>query len=200
LQILSENRKLTGIVLSGGKSSRMGKDKGFCELNKKPLIAYSIDVLSSVCSQIIIGANTNDYNYLGYPVIHDKIKDIGPIGGIYSCLKSSKTSDNIILSCDMPLIPVALIEYILSKKADYDIVIPISNSFPEPLCAYYNKSITPNLFESISAKKYKIQDVVKGFKTNFLQIDSGLSFYHDNLFANINSQQDLMEIENHLSK
>ena len=177
----------------------MGKDKGFCELNKKPLIAYSIEVLSSVCSQIIIGANTNDYDYLGYPVIQDEIMDIGPIGGIYSCLKSSNTSDNVILSCDMPLIQVALVEYILSKKVDYDIVIPIFNGFPEPLCAYYNKSITSDLFESISAKKYKIQDVVKRFKTNFLQINSGLSFYHEHLFANINSQQDLMKIENYLS-
>ncbi len=194
-----ENWNITGIVLSGGKGSRIGKDKGFCELNKKSLVAYSIDVLSPVCSQIIIGANTNDYNRLGYPVIHDEIKDIGPIGGIYSCLKLSKTSDNFILACDMPLIPVALIEYILSKKVDYDIVIPVFNSFPEPLCAYYNKSITSNLFESISAKKYKIQDVVKRFKTNFLQIDADLSFYQKNLFANINSQQDIMELENYLS-
>lgn len=199
MQILSKNRKLTGIVLSGGKSSRMGKDKGFCELNKKPLIAYSIEVLSSVCSQIIIGANTNDYDYLGYPVIQDEIMDIGPIGGIYSCLKSSKTSDNVILSCDMPLVPIALIEFILSKKTGFDVVIPIFSNFPEPLCAYYNKSITSDLFEAISAKKYKIQDVVKRFKTNFLQIDSGLAFYHEHLFANINTQQDLMEIENYLS-
>ena len=98
----------------------------------------------------------------------------------------------------MPLIPGALIEFILSKKTGFDIVIPIFNNFPEPLCAYYNKSITPDLFEAISAKKYKIQDIVKGFITNFLQIDSGLSFYHEYLFANINSQQDLMKIESAL--
>ncbi len=173
----------------------MGKDKGFCELNKKPLVEYSTDVLSSVCSRIIIGANTNEYIHLGFPVIHDEIKDIGPIGGIYSCLKSSKTNDNIILSCDMPLIPVALIEYILSEKAGYDAVVPVFNDLPEPLCAYYNKSVTSSLYESIKAEKYKIQDVLRGFKTNFLQVDSGLSFYRDNLFANINSQQDLMKLE-----
>ena len=200
MQILSEIRKLTGIVLSGGKSLRMGKDKGFCELDKKPLITYSIDVLSPICSQVVIGANDHNYNNLGYQVVNDEIKDIGPIGGIYSCLKLSKTDDNIILSCDMPLIPVELIKHILSEKTGYDIVIPVFNGFPEPLCAYYSKSIIPDLYDAINAKKYKIQDVVKRLKTNFLQIDYRFSFYNEHLFANINSQQNLMEIEKYLAK
>ncbi len=177
----------------------MGKDKGFCELKAKPLVAYSIDVLSPVCNQIVIGANDEIYNNLGYPVVTDEIKDIGPIGGIYSCLKSSDTEDNIILSCDMPLVSAELIEYILFAKAGYDVVIPVFKGFSEPLCAYYNKSILTDLLKAIEEKKYKIQDVVKSLKTKFLEIDSGLSFYHDNIFANINSQQDLLEIQNHLS-
>lgn len=177
----------------------MGKDKGFCDLKSKPLISYSIDVLTLICSQIIIGANKNEYNHLGYPVINDEIKNIGPLGGIYSCLKSSKTDDNIILSCDMPLITAELIEYILSVKSGYEVVVPVFQNFPEPLCAYYNKAIVPDLLKAIESKKYKIQDVVKKLKTKFLKIDSRLSFYHDNLFANINSPQDLLEIQNHLS-
>lgn len=176
----------------------MGKEKGFCELDQKPLIAYSIDVFSSVCSQIMIGANNDEYYQLGYPVVNDEIKNIGPLGGIYSCLKSSKTNDNIILSCDMPLIPAELVEYILSAKAGYDLVVPIFKGLPEPLCAYYNKSIVPDLFEAIKGKRYKIQNVVKSLKTKFLQIDSGLSFYHENLFANINSPQELVKIETFL--
>lgn len=196
---MSENNNLTGIILSGGKSSRMGKDKGFCELENKPLVAYSIDILAPISSQIIIGANDDIYNNLGFGVIKDEIKNIGPIGGIYSCLKSSQTADNIIISCDMPLIPSELIEYILSAKAGYDVVIPIFRGFPEPLCAYYNKSIVPNLLVTIETKNYKLQDVLRNFKTNFLQINAQLSFYHENLFANINSPQDLQEIKNHLS-
>lgn len=177
----------------------MGKEKGFCELDKKPLIVYSIDVISTICNKIIFGANNDEYRHFGYPVVKDEIENIGPIGGIYSCLKTSETNDNIILSCDMPLIPAELIQYILSVKAGYDVVIPIFKGLPEPLCAYYNKSIVPDLFDAINEKKYKIQNVVKNLKTNFLQIDPGLSFYHENLFVNINSQQDLVEIENHLS-
>lgn len=200
LQILSENNQLTGIILSGGKSSRMGQDKGFCELNKKPLITYSIDVLSPICNQILIGANSDNYAKLGYPVIKDEITNIGPIGGIYSCLKSSKTNDNIILSCDMPLVTAELIAYILSERDDYEVIIPVFKGFQEPLCAYYNKSITPGLLEAINANKYKIQDVIKGLKTKFITIEKSLPFYQENLFANMNSEQDLLRIESHLSK
>ena len=143
----------------------MGQDKGFCALNQKPLISYSIDVLSPICNQLMIGANSENYKKFGYPVIRDEIVDIGPIGGIYSCLRSSKTNDNFVLSCDMPLISVELIEYILSKREGFDIVIPVFKDFKEPLCAYYNKSITSGLLEAIHSNKYKIQNVIKIFKT-----------------------------------
>lgn len=178
----------------------MGKDKGFVELNNKSLISYSIDGLSGICNQIIIGANSENYKDFGYPVISDEVKNIGPIGGIYTCLKSSKTDDNFILSCDMPLISAELIKYILSEKEGYDVVIPVFKDFKEPLCAYYNKSIVSGLFKAMNANRYKIQDVIKNFRTKFLPITEDLSFYQENLFANMNSQQDLLKIENHLSK
>ncbi len=178
----------------------MGKDKGFVELNNKPLISYSIEVLSPICNQIIIGANSDNYKYFGYPVIGDEIKNIGPIGGIYSCLRSSRTNDNFILSCDMPLISVELIKYILSERGGFDVVIPVFKNFREPLCAYYHKSIITGLFNAIETNRYKIQDVIKNFKTKFLPITEDLPFYQENLFANMNSEQDLLKIENYLSK
>jgi len=173
----------------------MGLEKGTSLLMEKPLVEYSVDTLSQICENIIISANTSDYDYLGYPVVKDEVKDVGPIGGIYTCLKSSQTEDNIVLSCDMPLIPNILIQYIYSEKALYDAVIPVFKGFSEPMCAYYNKSITEDLLKAIHDKNYKIQDVVKEFNTKFLDIDSNFPFYQDNLFANINSPNDLKEVE-----
>lgn len=187
--------KLTGIILSGGKSSRMGREKGTSLLMGKPLIDYAVDVLSQICEHIIIGANTNDYNYLGYPVAKDEVEDVGPIGGIYSCLKSSQTEDNLVLSCDMPLVPVILMQYIYSEKGLFDAVIPVFKGFQEPLCAYYNKSVTAEMQRSIENRKYKIQDVAGRFNTKLLTIDSSFPFYQDNLFTNINSPEDLKKVE-----
>lgn len=196
----SSKLNLTGIILSGGKSSRMGYEKGTTLLNGKPLIEYALNILLHVCETVIIGANTNDYDYLGCPVIKDEIHGIGPIGGIYSCLKASNTADNIVLSCDMPLIPAILTQYIFSEKVGYDAVIPVFNQFSEPLCAYYNKSIVDKLEKSIHDQNYKLQEFFQNIKSKYLKIDSSLHFYNDNLFTNINSREDLIKIESLLSE
>ena len=74
---------ITGIVLSGGKSSRMGKEKGLCLLHDKPLVKYSIDVLKKVCHPIILGANREEYIKFGLPVVKDEINNIGPISNLF---------------------------------------------------------------------------------------------------------------------
>jgi molybdopterin-guanine dinucleotide biosynthesis protein A len=199
LQILANTNKITGIVLAGGNSSRMGEDKGLMELNSKPLIDYSIEVLSKVCDELIIGANSPEYQRFGYPVIPDEIRNIGPIGGIYSCLKVSSTKDNIILSCDIPLITQSVVEFLLSEKHDYQIVVPVVNGFPEPLCAYYHSSVVDGLHDLINRDIYKLQHAIKQFRTNFLPLDSKIEFYDEMLFSNVNSPSDLIKISIYLS-
>lgn len=190
---------LNGIILCGGKSSRMGKEKGLCQLDGKPMISYAIDLCQKFCKSIVIGSNNPIYQSFGYPVIKDEVEGIGPLGGIYSCLKSSPSNDNFIFSCDMPMVSAELINYILSERKGYEVVIPVFKDFPEPLCAYYNKSIVPYLVEAIEEKTYKIQDVIKNLNTKYLEIDFSLGFYNDDLFANINCHQDLLNIEKDLS-
>jgi molybdopterin-guanine dinucleotide biosynthesis protein A len=192
--------KLTGIILSGGKSTRMGQEKGRTLLNGQPLIEYAVKVLSQICDDIMISSNSNKYDYLGHQVIKDEISGIGPMGGIYSCLKASTTADNIILSCDMPLVPSILLQYIFSEKVGYDAVIPVINNYPEPLCAYYNKSVVDELEKSIQDENYKLQEFFKRINVKYLEMNSSFHFFHENLFANINSQEDLIRIESLLSE
>ena len=95
--------KVTGIILSGGASRRMGQDKGLTLYRNKELIQYSIELLTPLCSQIIISSNDpTNYSKFGKQIVPDIIKGVGPIGGIFSSLKFTSTSGNLILSCDMP--------------------------------------------------------------------------------------------------
>jgi len=192
---VARENKIAGIVLSGGKSNRMGRDKGFCLLNGKSLVGYAIDVLKEVCFPILISANSVDYKSFGYPVIRDKFSDIGPLGGIYSSLLKSSQDLNFILSCDMPLISPDLVHHIISERENHQVVIPMFNGFPEPLCAFYKKEIIDRLLASIQTGVYKIQDVVKGLDTKYLKIDPSLEFYHEDLFANVNEPHELFRIE-----
>ena len=75
---------ITGIILSGGKSLRMGQDKGLMSLDGKFMIEHVIDHIKPLCKQILISANQEEYHKFGYPVVRDEIKDIGPAGGIVS--------------------------------------------------------------------------------------------------------------------
>lgn len=183
--------KITGIILAGGKSSRMGMDKGFCALNGKPMIQYAIDVLDQLCDTIIISSNNADYELFEFPVIPDIIKDIGPMGGIYSGLKHSKTQHNFFISCDMPMVTVELVQHILSSKEGFDAVIPTWNNFTEPMCAYYNKNILDNLTELIQKGDYKLQSIIQNLNHRTLEITNKLDFYNDKLFTNVNCGVDL---------
>lgn len=193
---MENDNKVTGIILAGGKSSRMRMDKGFCALNGKPMIQYAIEVLEQLCDFIIISSNNEDYELFEYPVIPDIIKDIGPMGGIYSGLKQSNTQHNFFISCDMPMVTVELVQHILSSKEGYDAVIPTWNNYPEPMCAYYNKSILESLTELIQKEDYKLQNITQNVNHRTLEITNKLDFYNARLFANVNCGVDLKELNN----
>lgn len=188
--------KITGIILAGGKSSRMGMDKGFCSLKGKPMVQYAIEVLEQLCDSIIISSNNMDYELFDLPVIPDIIKNIGPMGGIYSGLNQSETQHNFFISCDMPMVSLELVQYIISSKEGFDAVIPTWNNYPEPMCAYYNKNILESLSTLIQNRDYKLQNILQNVNHRTLEITSKLAFYNDQLFANVNCGVDLKALNN----
>ncbi|HHH55010.1 MAG TPA: molybdenum cofactor guanylyltransferase, partial [Bacteroidetes bacterium] len=136
-------KNITGIILCGGKSCRFGEDKGLCTLAGKPMIEYPLSALNSICDEILISSNDPRYDNMGYKVIKDNIKNIGPIGGIFSALQQSKTEDNLIVSCDMPFVNEKLLNYILDNKNDHLVAAAFEGQYVEPLCSYYNKKVLP---------------------------------------------------------
>ena len=193
--------KITGIILAGGKSSRMGRDKGWIEVNNKPLINYAIEALKPYCDQILISSNSKKYKSLGYPVYEDKIKNCGPLGGIYSSLLHSSTHKNMVLSCDMPLISTELIKYVLDKCIEGKLSLPIHGAnFMEPLCAVYPLEAIPHLEKFIKEGKLKLIDLVNSITTKQIMIDPSNYFYHPDLFLNINIPGDLERASSLLQK
>lgn len=192
---------VTGIVIAGGKSSRMGAEKGLQLLAGKPLIGYALETLASVCSNILISSNSDAYATMGYEIVADEITDIGPIGGLYSALKQSKTEQNLILSCDLPFVNSELLLYLLQKSEGYRIVVPWQEgNHYEPLCAFYNKLIVPDIEENIKLGNHKLSNFFQKIKTNKLIINDKLPFYSDSLFFNVNAPTELIQAENIMAK
>lgn len=185
-------QKNTGIILSGGKSSRMSSDKGLLLLHGKPLIQYAIEALKELCDEIIICANKPGYDRFGYLVIKDVYPDLGPIGGIYTGLLNSGSESNFVLSCDMPFINPQTVTFLLTKREKSLASIPIhGQNTIEPLCALYSKTILPQLTKQIRKQDFKLMNLLKTVDVNWVKMDFGFEFYHPDLFFNVNDQASL---------
>lgn len=181
---------ITGIILAGGESQRMGSDKGLLLLNNKKLIEYPVDVLRKVCRNIIISANTSGYNYLGFPVVADKYKSTGPISGLYAGLQASKTAHNIILACDMPFVDLGILDILLLNKEKYEIIVLSVDDRPLPVCGYYNKAILTLLESEINKANFSLQGILK--KCNSLIIEIENESIRKKLM-NINTREDFLK-------
>ena len=133
---------ITGIILCGGKSSRMQTNKALLKLGEKTIIENIVDEMRKVFDSIIISANTcNEFSFLNLPMIKDSYIDRGPLSGIYSALQFSSTQNNFITTCDLPLIKSEMIEYIIKTDSEKDIIITTINSKPERLFGVYKNKL-----------------------------------------------------------
>ena len=183
--------KLTGIILAGGMSSRMGQDKGLMQFRGKQMVQYSIELLSQFTSQILISSNNHLYNQFNFPVIADTYKNCGPIGGLHASLSATTTKWNIILSCDAPFVDPMLFLSMQKMIVDQDAIVPKHEKGFEPLFGIYNRRIFPFLEEKIKMQDFKLQKILK--ERNICYFDAtDLLKLKSNLFSNINSPEDLI--------
>ena len=184
---------ITGIILAGGKSLRMGSDKGFVNYNNKAFMQHSIDALKPLVEEILIVSNNSEYDRFKQRRVTDIIENEGPLVGVYSGLFHSKSESNLVLSCDIPLITTKLLKKLISPIYEqYDIVQLEGQGRKMPLIARYHKRcVIPmlKLLEEGERRMSTIQDYCK-VKTIVLNPEFDIHT------ANINTPQELNEIEN----
>jgi molybdopterin-guanine dinucleotide biosynthesis protein A len=135
---------LTGVILAGGKSSRMGQDKALLHIGNESMVQRIYNVLKKNMDEvIIIGAYESRNCYVeNVPFFTDEKADKGPLMGIITALHNSKNEVNFIISCDTPEFHPQLVSDLLANLENNEIAAPIFNSNrPEPLCTIYRKSV-----------------------------------------------------------
>jgi len=177
----------TGIILAGGKSSRMKEDKGLMLLDGKPMIQYVIDVLKPLLDEIIIISNNIDYEQFGYPVYPDVIKEKGPLAGLYTGLFHSQSEINIVLSCDVPFVNKDLISFLLDEHQHHQITIPIKDERTHQLIGVFSKSCEVIFGISLEKDELKLLTAFKNLNLNI--VDS--NHFEAKIFKNLNSPNDL---------
>ncbi len=181
---------VNGYILAGGKSSRMGQDKGLMLFNQKPLVQYVLQSLQTVVNKVIIVANNPAYQQFGCEVIEDNRKGIGPAGGIFTAFNHSATEWNFIVGCDMPFISAPAIEYILHYPSKAQIVIPIYQGKPQPLFGKYATSCKEQWGLLLEQNILKLQLLVAHFQTDTINVNPH-PLFQDPFFTNINSGNDV---------
>ena len=182
--------QITGIILAGGKSSRMGQDKGLMEYQGQKLIEYSIDVLRPVCDELLISANQPGYEGFGIPVVADHYEDCGPVGGLHASLRASKHEWNLVVGCDTPFLNKKLLYLLLSNKEGYKAVIPNHSKGMEPLAALYHRDMAAFFEQKIATGDLKLHRIVLEQKVKLLDVSDLLTEF-PRLFENFNSPEDL---------
>jgi molybdopterin-guanine dinucleotide biosynthesis protein A len=183
--------KLNGVILAGGKSSRMGSEKGVIEVNGEKMIITLCRLLKPLVSNILIITSNSDYQFLGYPLYADLILDSGPAGGIFTGLSCSSTDKNLILPCDTPFLTTDFLHYLIEESGHAEITVPVYKSRIHPLCGVYSKTFLPEWEKRVRNGELKLVELLKHFQVKYLDIDLIPEFDGGRLFRNINCPEDL---------
>lgn len=184
---------VTVAIQAGGKSSRMGRDKAFVELNGRPLIEIVRDTVQDLGDELILISNKPDaYAHLGLPMFADLYPDHGPLGGIYTAVSQAAHPHVLVVACDMPWLSRPLLTYMLSCRTTADIIIPRWGKFPEPLHAIYNKTCLPAIQNNLENGHLKITGFFNQVQVRFIDQEVVKQFDENGRsFININTPEDL---------
>lgn len=185
--------KATGVVLSGGKSSRMGADKAFINIGQKGMIERVAGELKKVCAEVFIsGGDEETGRRLNLKVIADIIPGRGPLSGIHASLQVASHDSCLVVACDMPFITAELASLMLREIKDYDVAVPSHGIFLQPLFAVYSKSCLPALERNLDAGRIKVSDLFKQVRVNYVNEEKfALLGDIDTIFFNVNTPGDL---------
>ena len=182
--------QISAIILAGGKSKRMGTDKAMMKLDGVTLLDKVIALCQKVCDDILISSNKQEHKVYGYPLVADEVPDCGPIGGIYSCLKESKTRWNFVISVDAAYVDAGFVDFLKGEIFDGDAIVPYTQRGKEPLIALYNKSCLKIMEGKIKSGDYKMQHLLNVLNTKFVEARNWEK-QHPKLFHNLNAPEDM---------
>jgi molybdenum cofactor guanylyltransferase len=182
--------KLTGIVLCGGKSKRMGQNKALLKLGNFTLIEHVIKTLSLVCDEIILSVNDESLDILPYRKVKDEISNIGPIAGFYSTLSKSASENNLVVSCDNPFINKMFLDLLINESNGFEIVLPVYKNKIQTTTGFFKKSIIPNIKAQIDKGNYVPVNIFENYNSRMLAITDENCPGADKIFMNINCHED----------
>jgi len=190
---LEPKHPISGIILSGGKSIRMGKNKAFIEIDGVPIISRISDLFKELFQEIIIVTNQKEI-FKGFDsrIYSDIIPNKGALGGLYTGIFFSTFYYSFCVACDMPFIKKSLVQYMIKNIEDADVIIPRTKDGLQPLHAIYSKKCLDPIKSTLEKGKFKIIDIYDLVKVKILEENSFISLdpFRES-FINVNTPEEL---------
>jgi len=188
---------MTSIVLAGGRSSRLGREKAWLKLGGSTLLKQVVSKLALLDKRIVmvISQRQQDASFdleADIERVIDIYPDKGSLGGIYTGLVASKTRHSLVVGCDMPFLNLGLLRYMMRLAPSFDVVIPRIGGDVEPLHAIYSQDCVAPIETLIEQDQLRIVDFFPQVKVRYMEEDELDRFDPEHLsFFNINTKADL---------
>jgi molybdenum cofactor guanylyltransferase len=182
--------ELTAFVLAGGKSTRMGLDKAFLELDGQTLLERALHSLRRLTPEVMIVGERSKFAQFG-PVLEDVFRNRGPLGGIHAGLTASATDLNLIMAVDLSFMKSDFLMFLVkhAESADAEVMVPRVLGRLQPLCAVYRKSFQAAAERSLLRGDNKIDALFHDVRTTIIEEDEIVaSGFSPAIFENLNTR------------
>jgi len=183
---------VTGVILAGGQSSRMGSNKALLPIRNGRFIEIIHGQLTSLFGEVLVVANTPEvYAFLGCRVVADRYPGLGVLAGLHAALAETRTPYLFAVACDMPFLNNRLIRELVSRRHEAEVIIPETDKGLEPLHAVYSTACLPSVEASLTAHRRRVVSFFPEVRVWHLppsrvaELDPGLLS-----FRNINTPQE----------
>jgi molybdenum cofactor guanylyltransferase len=165
---------LNGLVLAGGRSSRMGEDKDVLQWHGKEQRYHVADMLSVFCKEVFISCRSEQVNAIDkkYKFIEDELEESGPLVAIISAFHKNPNVAWLVIACDLPLLDKKTIRYLIENRDEGSIATTFQSpddGLPEPLTTIWEPAALPLLEASLAEGKYSPQKVLMKAKIKMFE-------------------------------
>lgn len=186
------DRQWTGVVLAGGLSSRMGRDKASIEVDGMTMLDRAIELLRPHAKEILVIGDPEKYVPEHATVLPDDLPGKGPLGGLVTALKHARYVRVLVLACDLPNISDRLLIHLKKDMVgDVDAVVPRHGGFIEPLAAAYHRHAMDLFNRNLAVDRLKLSDALGRVRTRYFELEPGEEGWPIDLFKNVNAPTDL---------
>jgi molybdopterin-guanine dinucleotide biosynthesis protein A len=194
--------QVSGFVLAGGKSTRMGQDKATLTLNGRTLLEHALAALRQVCRDVAILGRYELYSSLA-PVYEDIYPGCGPLGGIHTALSNAQTPYSLIIAVDTPFLMPEFLSYLAERAIASDAVVitPEIADYTQPLSTVYSLDFLPIAERAIKTGNYKIVPLFPHGQTLVIKEAELRRFaFGAEMFENLNTPEDMERARRRFSR